>query len=85
MTRQFKQLQVVSVSLDEKEAAWRKAMKEEKMPWTQLWLTGDNLRQAAQAYIIQTIPRLLLISPEGKILAVSHDPSVIESTLSRNR
>ena len=81
MTQQYKQLQVVSVSLDEKEPAWRKAMKEEKMPWAQLWLTGDDLRDAAQAYMIQTIPRLVLISPQGKIVAVTHDPSIIENTL----
>lgn len=75
---------VVSVSVDEKEDAWRKAEKAEAMPWPQLLLTKEGMSVAANAYRIMSIPRLVLISPEGAILAATHDPAVIEKTLKEN-
>lgn len=74
-------LQVVSVSVDEKESAWRKAEKDEAMPWPQLWAGDKRLELPAQAYRIQSIPRLVLIAPDGKILSVTFKPSVIEQML----
>ena len=70
-------LTVVSVSVDEKKANWAKAVKQEVMPWTQLWLTGKNMEKAANAYVINSIPRLVLIAPGGKIVKVTFDPEEI--------
>uniref|UniRef100_UPI00402683D9 thioredoxin-like domain-containing protein n=1 Tax=Prevotella sp. TaxID=59823 RepID=UPI00402683D9 len=70
-------LTVVSVSVDEKKANWAKAVKQEVMPWTQLWLTGKNMEKAANAYVINSIPRLVLIAPDGKIVKVTFDPEEI--------
>ncbi|MHB1921453.1 MAG: redoxin domain-containing protein [Chitinophagaceae bacterium] len=60
---------ILSVSLDNDRASWLRAIKQDKMSWTQVSdLKGwDN--QAAQAYHIQSIPSNLLLDPQGKIIA----------------
>lgn len=82
-TAQKGRLNVVSISVDQREADWRKAEKQEAMPWTQLWLNKEQLNKAALAYGIQSIPRLVLINPEGKIQLVSFDPDKIEAALKK--
>lgn len=75
-------LTVISCSADEHEAAWRKAMAEEKMPWAQLILTKDVMDKVCQAYQINSIPRLVLIDPQGNIVVITHDPAIIKGSLS---
>lgn len=70
-------LTVVSASVDEKKDNWAKAVKQEAMPWTQLWLTGKNMEKAAYDYVINSIPRLVLIAPDGKVVKVTFDPEEI--------
>lgn len=74
-------LQVVSVSVDQKEEAWRKAEKEEAMPWPQLWLRGKDAGKTMNDYMIQSIPHLVLISPEGKIVLVTYDANLIKQRI----
>lgn len=76
-------LNVISCSLDEKEDKWREAMKQEKMPWTQIWVNmkEDMVRELSYGYMISSIPRLMLISPEGKILCSTHQPDVLINAL----
>lgn len=77
-------LQVVSCSVDEKKAAWLKAEKEEAMPWPQLIMPLSRLQSkdgAGAAYDITTIPRLVVIGADGKVLVITHDPAVVERTI----
>ena len=74
-------LEVVSCSVDEKKEAWLKAEKEEAMPWTQLFLPLSKLEKAAMAYSISTIPRLVLIGADGKVLCITHSPEIIKKYL----
>jgi len=74
-------LEVVSCSVDEKKEAWLKAEKEEAMPWTQLFLPLSKLKKAAMAYSISTIPRLVLIGADGKVLCITHSPEIIKRYL----
>lgn len=74
-------LEVVSCSVDEKKEAWLKAEKEEAMPWTQLFLPLSKLKEAAMAYSISSIPRLVLISADGKVLCITHGPELIKKYL----
>lgn len=74
-------LEVVSCSVDEKKEAWLKAEKEETMPWTQLFLPLSKLEKAAMAYSISTIPRLVLIGADGKVLCITHSPEQIKKHL----
>lgn len=57
---------VLSVSIDTDIAAWKKAMQEEAMPWTQV-LSPDKNKTMAD-FMIQGIPTLYLIDREGKIV-----------------
>lgn len=74
-------LEVVSCSVDEKKEAWLKAEKEEAMPWAQLFLPLSKLEKAAKAYSISSIPRLVLIGADGKVLCITHNPEVIKKFL----
>lgn len=77
-------LVVVSASVDAKEEDWRKAEKEEAMPWQQLLLSKTELQNVAgRAYEISSIPKLVLINPKGEILLVTHDPQLISSVLAK--
>ena len=62
-------LNMVSVSIDERDQDWKKAMKEENMVWTQLndpkgW-TGDMVTK----YKVNGVPFCLILDGEGKIVA----------------
>lgn len=57
---------VLSVSVDTDNAAWRKAMTEEDMPWKQV-LSPDKNKTMADFMIIG-IPTLFLVDKEGKIV-----------------
>ena len=74
-------LEVVSCSVDEKKEAWLKAEKEEAMPWAQLFLPLSKLEKAPKAYSISSIPRLVLIGADGKVLCITHNPEVIKKFL----
>ncbi|MBO5205174.1 MAG: TlpA family protein disulfide reductase, partial [Prevotella sp.] len=76
-------LNVLSISLDEKEPAWRKAMEQEKMEWTQLWLAKDQMEPAARAYYITSIPRLILLNADGEIVVSTHKPDAMSDYLEK--
>lgn len=59
-------LEVLSVSVDTDDAAWRKAMSEENMPWPQVLSPDKNKTMAS--FMIIGIPTLYLIDREGKIV-----------------
>lgn len=63
-------LDIISFSLDKKlediatyrAGAW-------KLPWRQAWLAGGTADEAARAFEVAGIPRLVLVDPDGKIVA----------------
>jgi thiol-disulfide isomerase/thioredoxin len=71
-----KNIAFVSISTDESrrsggswdaaENKWRKFVKDKQLTGTQLWAGQDNAFQ--QAYQINSIPRFILIDPEGNIV-----------------
>ena len=67
-----KELQVFSVSLDEKQEEWKKAMAEEKMEWMQLRCAGEMLRDVAMGYRLSSIPYLVLLNSEGKVMCATN-------------
>lgn len=75
-------LDVISVSLDSDEQAWRKAMEAEKMPWIQLWADKPHVEAVSKPYNITGIPFIMLISPDGKIAFGGHDPDTLSEFLS---
>jgi thiol-disulfide isomerase/thioredoxin len=64
-----KNFTVLGVSLDDKGENWKKAIKDDAMPWTQVSdLKGWN-NEVSTYYGIRGIPSTLLIDPNGKIIA----------------
>lgn len=74
-------LQVVSCSVDEKKDKWLKAEREEAMPWMQLFLPMSKIEKASVAYSITSIPRLVLIDTDGRVLCITHSPDVVQQYL----
>lgn len=68
-------LEFVSVSLDDSEAKWKRMVDEEQLPWIMLWdkegfpksSKAPNTLQSA--YGFYSIPFLVVIDKEGKLLA----------------
>lgn len=70
-----KNITVISISLDEKKAAWLKASKEDGVEWTNTCdLTPFSDNVIAKAYNVTSVPKLFVISPDGTI--ISQDPSI---------
>lgn len=77
-------LNVFSVSLDDTEEPWRKAMDEEKMEWTQLHLAaGDQRSKGMQAFFINAIPRLILLNDKGEVICSTNLPREIDACLAQ--
>lgn len=60
-----KGLQIVSISIDKKEADWTKAQKEEQLPWPSFLDNGGT----SNAWKIQAIPAMFLLDEKGVVIA----------------
>lgn len=67
-----KKIVSVSLSCDEKQEAWRKMVKEDKLGGVQLCMGKDMTFR--DAYGITAIPRFILLDKEGKIVNVFMTP-----------
>lgn len=74
----YKDFAIVSISLDEKEADWRKAMKEENMNWTQGRIEGGFTGASAKEYNIIAIPRCMILDKEGRIHKINMRGSYLD-------
>jgi peroxiredoxin len=74
---------VVGISLDNKAANWKKAIRDDKMPWTQLSDLKGWKNDVSASFGIQSIPSNLLIDPSGKIVARDIRGAMLENTLKR--
>ncbi len=64
-----KNFTVLGVSLDEDGEKWKKAIKDDGMPWTQVSDLKGWKNEVSTYYGIQGIPSTLLVDPQGKIIA----------------
>ncbi len=65
---------IISVSVDQKNDDWQKAMKEENMPWRQLITTEEGTKRLREDYMLQYVPTLMVIDPEGRIQMYTNEP-----------
>lgn len=76
-----KPIAFVSISCDKDPEAWKKAMEEEKVEGIQLIAGGDL--SFLKAYMVQGIPRFILLDKEGKIIdpkmTAPSDPQTAET------
>ncbi|PRD52008.1 TlpA disulfide reductase family protein [Sphingobacterium gobiense] len=64
-----KNFTVLGVSLDDNADRWKKAIEEDKMPWTQVSDLKGFKNEVSTYYGIMGIPSTLLVDPSGKIIA----------------
>jgi peroxiredoxin/ElaB/YqjD/DUF883 family membrane-anchored ribosome-binding protein len=64
-----KNFTVIGISLDDNGDKWKKAVKDDHMPWTELSDLKGWKNEVAEYYGIQAIPCTYLIDPQGKIIA----------------
>lgn len=64
-------IQFISISLDEDKEAWKKMLEKDKPDWKQYVVEGGVLKsEFCQKYFVSSIPRFLLIDPQGCIVSV---------------
>jgi thiol-disulfide isomerase/thioredoxin len=61
-----KGFEVLSISIDKDEKAWRKAMLDEGMPWAQT--LSPDMNKTMDQFLFSGIPTLYLVDREGKIV-----------------
>ena len=69
--------EIIGISVDRSEAAWRKALEQEKAPWIQVL---DKDGSVGKLYALMAIPHLVIISPQGTI-AGAYDKAEINEEL----
>jgi peroxiredoxin len=74
-----KGFEVISVSVDRDEAAWKKAIEEDGLTWTQVIANDES--GVAKTYAIQSIPSTFLLDKEGKIIAKNLRGDALEAKL----
>ena len=60
---------IYGVSTDRREEDWKKAIEEDKSYWNQVLLPKDDVKKVLESYCIVGFPHIILVSPEGKIVA----------------
>ena len=66
-----KGVEILSVSIDKDDKAWRKAMSEEKMPWPQV-KAPDVGKEAMALYQFTGIPHIVVIDRDGNIVGTNY-------------
>lgn len=64
-----KNIVILGVSSDYKKEDWLKAIHEDKSYWTQIMMPKDEISEIFASYAIAGIPEILLVDPQGVILA----------------
>ena len=64
-----KGLEIIGVSLDKDEKAWKKAIRTDKLVWAQVFDLKDKDKAIAEVYGVTAIPQNFLIDPQGNIIA----------------
>lgn len=69
--KQFKgkNFTIIGISLDQRKEAWQKAIRQDKLAWTQVSDLKSFDNAVAVQYVVQAIPANFLLDPSGKIIA----------------
>lgn len=60
---------ILGVSTDRDEVEWRQAIRDEQSDWNHLLLEREDVRSVLETYCIVGFPHIILIDPEGRIIA----------------
>ena len=74
-----KNFHILSISIDENDEAWRKALDTEQLPWTNCRDTEGDI---AKVYGVKSIPMLVVVDSEGKLVIENLRGEELENSLS---
>lgn len=74
---------ILSISVDNSKEAWKKAMDEELMSWTQLLVPKTSTKAMMDAYRVRSIPYLMIVDSDGRILCTTHDADQAHAVIER--
>ncbi len=74
---------IVGVSLDDDKNKWIEAIKKHNLPWIQASDLKGWKNAVAVLYDIRSIPKYILVGPDGKIIANSNDIGQIKQQLEK--
>jgi len=78
---QEKGFEVYGVSVDDEKAAWTKAIRQDKLKYTQV-IAGDALNSKITAkYGVEYIPTTFLLDKTGKIVAIDIEGKELENKI----
>jgi hypothetical protein len=78
-----KRFSMISLSLDDEIAAPREFLASRTYAWNQIFLGNPSQNQVARDYNAHTIPLVILVSPEGKIVARELRGEAIKAAVSK--
>ncbi len=77
-------LGVIGVSIDEKEPAWRNAMKRNPEPWAQYMTTKEGYKIIFDKYQLGAgVPYYLLLDDKGDVICSPGNPEELQETLEK--
>lgn len=71
LAKQFagnQEVRIISISVDQDRDAWVKKVTEDKPTWEQYRISSDDADDFFTAIELETIPRFLIVSPDGSII-----------------
>lgn len=71
-------LEMLSISRDEEEKAYKKALEKDQLSWTQVWDRDNSL---ANLYLVSSLPANFLLDPQGKIIAKNLTADQLEAMM----
>lgn len=76
--------EVIAVSIDTKEDAWRKAMEKHPEPWPQYITTKKGYQDLFDKYQVGAgVPYYIILTPDGKVLNSPSNPGALKEILEK--
>jgi peroxiredoxin len=73
--------EIYGVSIDSKKSAWKKAIKQDKITYTQVIDNGGWQSVAAAQYGVEAIPATFLLNKDGTIAAIDLEGKALENKI----
>mgnify|MGYP000051432104 FL=1 len=85
LTEEYKsKFEVIAVSIDTKEDAWRKAMEKHPEPWPQYLTTKKGYQDLFEKYQVGIgVPYYIILTPDGKVLNSPSNPEAVREILEK--
>ena len=73
--------EILSVSLDDRKNAWKKAVSKDKITWLQINDSGGWDARSASKWQVEAIPASFLIDKNGNVVAINPEKQELENKI----